>query len=168
MDLTQLAQLSRLLDREAAGGEALVAALDAEQAALTGTDLAALEAATRDKDRLAHALDALEQERRSFLAARGFGPGNAEMARLIRSVEDANYRDDARRVGPLATRWRKVVAVIRRCRADNQRNGHIVGAQMRRVTQTVNLLRTGRTDQLVYGRAGHQRYASAARALGRA
>jgi flagella synthesis protein FlgN len=168
MDHAQLTALLRLLDRESAGGEALVAALDAERIALTGTDMAALEAATTKKDQLAHALDALEQERRRLLAAHGFGPGNAEMTRLIRAVEDANFRDDARRVGPLAARWRKVVALIGRCRADNQRNGHIVAAQMRRVTQTVNLLRTGRPDQLVYGRAGRQRYASAARALGRA
>jgi flagellar biosynthesis/type III secretory pathway chaperone len=89
------------------------------------------------------------------------------MVRLIQLVEDPNYSDSARRIGPLATRWRRLVAIIERCRDDNQRNGMIVSLQSRRVTQTLNVLRTGRPDELTYGRRPMPGLAAAARALGR-
>ena len=168
MDASEVASLGTLLDREAAAGNALLAGLESERAALSGFDVAALEAATRDKERLAAEFDRLDTERREYLARFGYGPSRADMNNLIRAVEDPRYSEAAHRAGPLAMRWRRIVALVERCRDDNQRNGLIVGLQSRRATQTLNVLRTGRPDELTYGRGQMPGLAAAAaRALGR-
>ncbi|SRR5579871_331643 len=167
MDAAALAALNGLLTRELAAGEALASALETERAALTGFDVSALEAATLEKERLAGEFDRLDADRRRLLERFGFGPGRGGMTSLIRAVEDPAYSEGARRLGPVATRWRKLIAVIERCRSDNQRNGMIIGLQSRRVTQTLNVLRTGRPDELTYGRHPLPGLAAAARALGR-
>jgi flagellar biosynthesis protein FlgN len=167
MDAAAVAALIALLDREIAAGQALLAGLDLERSTLTGFDVAALEAATGEKERLAAEFERLDADRRRLLERFGYGPSETDMVELIRVVEDSTYTENSRRAGPLVTRWRRLVALIQRCRNDNQRNGMIVGLQTRRVTQTLNVLRTGRPDQLTYGRGTHG-LASAARALGRA
>ena len=168
MDASTLAALSAHLDREVAAGNALLAALESERAALTGFDLTALEAATKDKERLAAEFDRCDAERREMMLRIGYGPSRSDMIALIRAVEDPHYTDAARRAGPVATRWRRVVALVERCRDDNQRNGLIVGLQSKRATQTLNVLRTGRPDELTYGRGQMPGLAAAAaRALGR-
>jgi len=168
MDAAAVAALNALMDRELAAGQALLDGLDAERAALTGFDVAALESATAEKERLAAEFDRLDADRRRMLERFGYGPGSGDMASLIRAVEDPTYSDDSRRTGAVGSRWRRLVTLIHRCRNDNQRNGMIVGLQTRRVAQTLNVLRTGRPDQLTYGRSSHQGLAAAARALGRA
>lgn len=168
MDAAALAALSALLDREISAGNALLASLETERATLSGFDVAALEAATTGKERLAAEFDRLDGERRDLMQGFGYGPSRGDMNALIRTVEDARYTETAQRAGPMATRWRRVVALVERCRDDNKRNGLIVGLQSRRVAQTLNVLRTGRPDELTYGR-GHMPglAAAAARALGR-
>lgn len=168
MDASALAQLNALLDREGAAGNALLAALETERQALTGFEVTALETATRDKERLAAEFDRLDAERRETMQKLGYGPARSDMTALIRAVEDPQYSESARRVGPLATRWRRIVTLVERCRDDNKRNGLIVGLQSRRATQTLNVLRTGRPDELTYGRGQMPGLAAAAaRALGR-
>jgi len=167
MDAAALAALTGLLNRELAAGEALLAALEAERAALTGFDVGALNVATREKERLAAEFDRQDGDRRRLLERFGHAPGRDGMTALIRRVEDPAYSETSRRLGPIATRWRRLVALIERCRADNQRNGMIIGLQSRRVTQTLNVLRTGRPDELTYGRYPLPGLAAAARALGR-
>ena len=166
MDLNALAALNALLDREIAAGNALLRALESEKGTLTGFDLAALEHTTAEKERLLAEFDRLDAERKHSLARLGFGPGRADMLALIRSAEDPAYREDSRQAGPLATRWRRLVAIAERCRDANERNGLIVSMHRRRVTKTLNLLRTGRPDELVYGKAGYAA-GHGARALGR-
>jgi len=167
MDLTALAALNTLLDRQIVVGNALLAALEAERGALTGFDLAALEASTTEKDRLVGEFDRLDGDRRRLIARFGYGPGRADMVELIRAVEDRGYREDARQAGPLAARWRRYVTIAERCRDANERNGLIVSMQSRRVTKTLNVLRTGRADELTYGPAGGAGHGYGARALGR-
>ena len=168
MNASDIAALNALLDREAEAGNALLAALESERSALTGFEVAALEAATREKERLAADFDRLDGERRALMERFGYGPSRADMNTLIRAVEDPRYTESSTRAGPLATRWRRVVALVERARDDNKRNGLIVGLQSRRASQTLNVLRTGRPDELTYGR-GHAPglAAVAARALGR-
>jgi flagellar biosynthesis/type III secretory pathway chaperone len=167
MDAAALAALNALLNRELAAGEALLGALEAERAALAGFHVGALEAATLEKERLAAEFDRLDADRRRLLERFGFGPGRGGMTALIREVEDPAYSEAGRRAGPLATRWRKVVALIERGRDANERNGMIIGLQTRRITQTLNVLRTGRPDELTYTRHPLPGLAAAARALGR-
>ena len=167
MDLTEIAALKSLLDRQIAAGSALLAALESEQSALTGFDPAALERSTADKERCVAQFDQLDADRRRSVARLGFGPTRADMLGLIRAAEDPAYREDTRQAGPLATRWRRLVAVAERCRDANERNGLTVSMHSRRVTKALNVLRTGRPDELTYGPGGAAGSGSAARALGR-
>jgi flagellar biosynthesis protein FlgN len=167
MDLTELTALNTLLDREILIGNALLHALESEKGTLTGFDLAALEHSTAEKERLVDEFDRIDADRRRLVARLGFGPSRTDMVELIRAAEDPKYREDARQAGPLATRWRRLVTIAERCRDANERNGLIVSMHTRRVTQTLNVLRTGRPDELTYGpgRGGASGYTS--RALGR-
>jgi flagellar biosynthesis/type III secretory pathway chaperone len=167
MDRTELAALNSLLDRQIAAGNALLRALDAERSTLTGFDLAALAETTAAKERLVAEFDRLDAERRASVARLGFGATRADMVALIRAAEDPAYREDSRQAGPLATRWRRLVSIAERCRDANARNGLIVSMHSRRVTKTLNLLRSGRTDELTYGPGGVASLGQAARALGR-
>lgn len=166
MDIAELAALNSLLDRQIAVGNSLLAALESERGTLTGFDLAALADSTAEKERLAAEFDRLDGDRRLLVARLGFGAARADMVALIRAAEDPAYREDARQAGPLATRWRRLVSLAERCRDANERNGLIVSMQSRRVTKTLNVLRTGRADELTYGPAGSAG-AGYARALGR-
>jgi flagellar biosynthesis/type III secretory pathway chaperone len=165
MDRADLAALNPLLDRQLAAGNALLSALETERAALAGFDVAALEQSTADKDRLVAEFDRLDGDRQRLCARLGFGPARADMVALIRAAEDPAYREDSRRAGPLAGRWRRLVAIAERCRDANERNGLIVSMHSRRVVKALNVLRTGRADDLTYAPAGAAR--SGARALGR-
>jgi len=167
MDLTELAALNSLLDRQIAAGNALLAALEAERSALTGFDPAALEHSTAEKERLVAEFDRIDADRRHSIARLGFGPTRADVLELIRAAEDPAYREDSRQAGPLATRWRRLVSVAERCRDANERNGLIVSMHSRRVTKTLNVLRTGRPDELTYGPGGGAGSGHGARALGR-
>jgi flagellar biosynthesis/type III secretory pathway chaperone len=166
MDLTELTALHSLLDRQIAVGNALLHALESEKGTLTGFDLAALEHSTSEKERLVAEFDRVDAERQRIVARLGFGPTRADMVELIRAAEDPAYREDSRQAGPLATRWRRLVSIAERCRDANERNGLIVSMHSRRVTKTLNVLRTGRPDELTYGPAGGTA-SGYARALGR-
>ena len=166
MDRSELTALNSVLDRQIVVGNALLHALDTEKSTLTGFDLAALERTTAEKERLVEEFDRIDADRRRLMARLGFGASRADMVELIRAAEDPAYREDSRKAGPLATRWRRLVSIAERCRDANERNGLIVSMHTRRVTQTLNILRTGRPDELTYGhgRGGTAGYAS--RALG--
>jgi len=162
-----IAALNSILDQQLLAGESFVLALEAERVALTGQDPDALEPILAQKEQHASRVEALDQDRRRFLAQHGFAPGREGMVAVIRKFEDPQFELGPRRAGPLATKWQRLVAVIDRCRADNARNGMIVTLQTQRVTKTLNILRTGRPDQLTYGRSGGQAAGATHRALGR-
>jgi flagellar biosynthesis/type III secretory pathway chaperone len=166
MDLNDVTALNALLDRQIVVGNALLHALESEKGTLTGFDLAALEHSTAEKERLVADFDRADSERQHLLARLGFGPTRADMVELIRAVEDPAYREDSRQAGPVATRWRRLVSIAERCRDANERNGLIVSMHSRRVTKTLNVLRTGRPDELTYGPTGSA-VAGCPRALGR-
>lgn len=169
MDRRALQSLATLLDRQVATGERLLAALETERATLAGYDLAALAAATDAKDQLVREFERLDGERRALVGTLGFGPDRYSMTELLRSAEDPAYADDAPHAssGPLAARWRRLLLCLGRLRDANERNGMIVNLRSRQVRRTLNVLRTGRPDELTYGRTGAAGPAAMSRALAR-
>jgi flagellar biosynthesis/type III secretory pathway chaperone len=161
-----LPRLADLLDRELATGARLLDALDHERALLAGTDSGALEGAVAAKERLLAEFDALDAERRHTLAALGHGPDRAGMTDCLRTLEDPAYTDDSARPAPVAARWRRLLVLVAQLREANERNGMIVSLRSRRVRETLNVLRTGRPDELTYGPT--RPAAPARRAIGRA
>jgi flagellar biosynthesis/type III secretory pathway chaperone len=161
-----LPRLADLLDREIEAGTRLLSALDHERAVLAGTDAGALEDAVAAKERLLAEFDALEADRRRALATLGHGADRVGMADCLRRHEDPAYTDDTPRPGPLAARWRRLLAVVAQLRDANERNGTIASLRSRRVREALNVLRTGRPDELTYGPA--RPGAPARRAIGRA
>lgn len=161
-----LQPLTDVLDRELAAGARLLDAIEAERSRLGAGEPEALEAAVVEKERLLAELNRLEVERRTALSALGFPADRAGVTACLRAHEDPNYRDDASRAGPVAARWRRLLAVTAQLRDANERNGMIVNLRSRRVREALNVLRTGRPDELTYGpnRTG----AAARRAIGRA
>jgi flagellar biosynthesis/type III secretory pathway chaperone len=161
-----LQSLSDALDRQLAIGARLLAALGHERERLAGGDAAALETAVADKERLLAEFEAAEAGRRDALRALGYGADRASVLACLRAFEDPAYTDDAARVGPVAARWRRLLALGTQLRDGNERNGMIVSLRSRRVREALNVLRTGRRDELTYGpvRVG----APAGRAIGRA
>ncbi|MCZ8129722.1 MAG: flagellar protein FlgN [Steroidobacteraceae bacterium] len=168
MNPAALNDLASVLERQAASARRLLAALDAERTALAGEGSApeALEAATADKQRCLADFEQLEQARVRVLSGAGFGPARDDMAAFLRAAEDPNYSHESPRPGPVATRWRQLLELVVRLRDANERNGMIVGIRSRQVRQLLNVLRTGRPDELTYGPVGAGR-AIQSRELGR-
>lgn len=167
MDRHALQSLATLLDRQVASGERLLAALETERATLAGYDLGALAAATDAKDQLVREFERLDGERRALVGTLGFGPDRDSFTALLRAAEDPAYAEDSPRAGPLATRWRRLLQCLGRLRDANERNGMIVNLRSRQVRRTLNVMRTGRPDELTYGKAGVGDQHAHSRALAR-
>jgi flagellar biosynthesis/type III secretory pathway chaperone len=145
--------LADVLDRELAVGARLLDVLQNESTVLLGAEAAALERAVADKERLLAEFEALEAERRTTLAGLGYGPDRDGTAACLRAHEDPRYSDDAPPAGPVAARWRRLLDVVAQLRDANRRNGMIVSLRSRRMREALNVLRTGRPDELTYGPA---------------
>lgn len=120
-------ELAGMLDRQIDAMHAVLAALEAEQAALGTRDAGALMQAVNDKaDRLAEA-SRLDARRQSALALPLSGPMSAK----------GRFSADA----GVTHRWQQLIALAERCRSLNESNGQLIRGQRRRVDQALSLLR---------------------------
>lgn len=159
-----ITELESLLALQMRAGEALLAALNAEAAALGARDQQALADATATKMRALADIELHEQARRQLAARIGAGPGPAEMDAWITAFAAGSPHQ----AGGLGERWRALGDLLRRCRAANQSNGLVVASLHRRVQQAVNVLRGASPETTVYGPTGAAVAAGAARAIARA
>lgn len=164
MDAQSLKQLIGVLDQQMLAAQALNELLARERTLLTGQDAAAVEAVAAEKSTLLNRIESLETDRRQVLAIAGRGASGSEMQRLCRAADGSVARGP---LGQVAERWQRLMAVMEQCRDANEVNGAIVGLKQRQIRQLLNILRTGREDDLTYGRAGRAP-SSAARGLARA
>lgn len=163
MDAQSLNTLNTVLARQVEAAQALEQLIARERSLLTGEDAAAVEAVASEKAALLNRIEALETDRRQVLAMAGLGLNGPAMERLIRgqSPLPAPARAETGRL------WSALVAAMERCRDGNDVNGAIVGLRQRQVRQLLNILRTGREDELTYGPSGRAGSGSA-RGLARA
>jgi len=116
--------LSRLLAEENGALTEFEALLEREHAALRSRDIDALEALSSARQASLTNLLKLEDERRSVCSMLGYDPDLTGLAKLIAWC-------DPRR--SLAAAYEECATRARHCRDLNDRNGILVGAQMKRV-----------------------------------
>ena len=145
--------LGRLLDEENAALGEFASLLDKENVALRGRDIDALEALAEARQGSVIKLLKIEEERRSLCSMLGYDIDLAGLARLIAWCDPA--RSLARRYEECATRARD-------CRDLNNRNGVLVGAQIKRVEGLLGAMTGASTEPRAYGPRGQSNpYAAA-------
>lgn len=152
MDAQSLNALNAVLTRQVAAVMTLEALLTRERALLTGSDAAAVEAIAAEKAALLNQIEALETDRRRVLAIAGVAATATAMEQLVRSSPPVA----ASVLAETGRLWTTLVSTMERCRDGNDVNGAIVGIKQRQVRQLLNMLRTGREDDLTYGPRGRQ------------
>ena len=115
--------------------------LEREHGALKSRDIEALEALADSRQDSVTRMLKLEDERRSVCSMLGYDTDLTGLAKLIAWC-------DPRRT--LAAAYDECATRARRCRDLNDRNGILVGAQMKRVEGLLGAI-TGTTTQRTYG-----------------
>ena len=133
--------LSRLLAEENVALAEFEHLLEREHAALVSRDIEALEALAGARQDSVTRMVKLEDERRGVCSMLGYDTDLTGLARLIAWC-------DPRR--SLATAYDECATRARRCRDLNDRNGILVGAQMKRVEGLLGAI-TGTPAQRSYG-----------------
>ena len=158
-----ISRLESILVEEEQAARRLLAALEAETAALGGRDADALARATTEKTRALESLETLERGRREFCGRFGAGPTQADLDAWL-----AAYADGSPQAVALRQRWRSLNDLVQSCRKINHANGLVVASLQRRVQQALNLLRSGSAEPPVYGPSGNSLSTPSARAIARA
>ncbi|HET9863095.1 MAG TPA: flagellar protein FlgN [Steroidobacteraceae bacterium] len=140
--------LARLLAEENSALTEFEALLDREHGALKSRDIDALEALADTRQQSVTRMLKIEDERRGLCGMLGYDTDLAGLAKLLAWC-------DPRR--SLAAAYEECARRARRCRDLNDRNGILVGAQIKRVEGLLGAI-TGTTPQRSYGPrqfAGH-------------
>jgi flagellar biosynthesis/type III secretory pathway chaperone len=146
--------LARLLAEENAGLGEFETLLDKEHGALRSRDIDALEALAEARQASVIKLLKIEDERRSLCSMLGYDSDLAGLAKLI------GWCDPAR---SLVKPYDECATRARRCRDLNDRNGVLVGAQIKRVEGLLGAITGTSAEPRGYGPRGQSNpYASAA------
>jgi len=133
--------LARLLAEENSALTEFESLLDREHAALRGRDIDALEALADERQSSVTRMLKLEDERRSVCGMLGYETDLQGLSRLIGWCDPK---------GTLAQAYRECSDRARRCRDLNDRNGILVGAQIKRVEGMLGAI-TGASAPRAYG-----------------
>jgi flagellar biosynthesis protein FlgN len=149
--------LARLLAEENAALNDFETLLDSEHGALRSRDIDALEALAESRQANVIKLLKIEEERRSLCSMLGYETDLAGLAKLIAWCDPS--RSLVKRYDECATRARK-------CRDLNDRNGVLVGAQIKRVEGLLGAMTGTSSEPRGYGPRGHSNpYSSAGKVL---
>ena len=143
--------LARLLTDENSALLEFEALLEREHAALRSRDIDALEALADARQSSVTRLLELEDERRNVCSTHGFESDLPGLARLVAWC-------DPRRT--LAAAYDECSARARRCRDLNDRNGVLVGAQMKRVEGLLGAITGSEPAPRAYGPRNANPYGS--------
>ena len=124
--------VARILGEEARLLGELEQLLRSEAEVLRGDDAEAIERIGSSRHQCVDALTALEAERSDACRLIGGSGGRGDFERLLA------WCDPSRR---LYVRWQGNLAVARRCKEQNDRNGAVVTARLNRVRQLLTQLR---------------------------
>jgi len=148
-----LDHLARLLADENSALAEFEALLEREHAALRTRDIDALEDLSDARQSSVTRLLKLDDERRSVCGMHGYDTDLAGLSKLIAWCDPR---------GSLAGAYEECTMRARRCRDLNDRNGLLVGAQMKRVEGLLGAITGGTIAPPSYGPRHANPYASAA------
>ena len=137
--------LGRLMAEESHALNELSALLEREHGFLEANDVAALEGASRDRQRCVAKIFRIDEERRALCRDHNFPLTLEGLEQLIRWC-DPN--------GTLASGWATCSAAAARCRHLNDRNGTLVAARLQHVQARLGTLIDGRRETVTYGPKG--------------
>jgi flagellar biosynthesis/type III secretory pathway chaperone len=137
--------LGRLLAEENTALTEFEALLDREHGALAKRDIDTLEALADDRQTNIVRLLKIEEERRSLCGMLGYDPDLTGLAKLIAWCDPART---------LARPYDECAHRARRCRDLNDRNGILVGAQIKRVEGMLGALTGAAAEPRAYGPRG--------------
>ena len=137
--------LGRLLDEENAALGEFASLLDQEHGALRGRDIDALETLADARQASVVKLLKIEEERRSLCSMLGYDTDLTGLARLIAWCDPART---------LVKRYEECSTRARDCRDRNNRNGVLVGAQMKRVEGLLGAMTGTSAEPRAYGPRG--------------
>jgi flagellar biosynthesis/type III secretory pathway chaperone len=137
--------LSRLLAEENAALAEFESLLDREYGALKGRDIDALENLSDARQANVIKLLKIEEERRSLCSMLGFDTDLMGLSKLIAWCDPLNS---------LHARYEECATRAKKCRGLNDRNGILVGAQIKRVEGLLGAITGAATEPRGYGPRG--------------
>jgi flagella synthesis protein FlgN len=137
--------LRRLMSEEIDALNELSALLEREHEHLEANDVAALDSASRDRQRCVSRIMRIDEERRALCRDLDYPLTPAGLEELIRWC-------DAQ--GSLAGGWAACSAAAARCRQLNDRNGALVAARLQHVQARLGTLIESRREAVTYGPRG--------------
>jgi flagellar biosynthesis/type III secretory pathway chaperone len=137
--------LARLLGEENAALGEFQVLLDKEHGALKSRDIDALEALAEARQASVVKLLKVEEERRSLCSMLGFDTDLTGLAKLVAWCDPA---------GSLLKRYEECASHARKCRELNDRNGVLVGAQIKRVEGLLGAMTGASAEPRGYGPKG--------------
>jgi flagellar biosynthesis/type III secretory pathway chaperone len=138
-------QLGKLMSEETRALNELSVLLDREHGYLEINDVAALEGATRDRQRCVARIIRIEEDRRAMCRELGYSDDLKGLGELLRWCDPR---------GTLASGWAQCTAAASNCRTLNDRNGALVGARLKHVQARLGVLIEGRREATTYGPRG--------------
>jgi len=149
--------LGRLLAEENAALSEFASLLDKEHGALRGRNIDALEALADARQASVVTLLKIEDERRSLCAMLGYESDLSGLAKLLAWCDPARS---------LASRYAECATRARDCRDLNNRNGVLVGAQIKRVEGLLGAMTGTSSEPRAYGPRGQSNpYATSGKVL---
>lgn len=117
--------------------------LQAEQKALVGNDVAALNAISQTKQKQVETLNRLASERMRHLATMGFGANESSMPQWLSVAGDGERRA-----------WNDLLAIAREANTCNQINGKLILQGMQHHQQALAVLLAAANQVSLYGADG--------------
>lgn len=138
-------KLGRLMADETHALNELSVLLNREHEYLEANDVAALETASRERQKCVTRIFRIDEERRGLCSDLGYPLTLEGLEQLLRWC-DPN--------GLLAEGWSICSAAAARCRQLNDRNGALVGARLQHVQARLGTLIDSRRETVTYGPKG--------------
>ncbi len=139
-------ELKQLLTEDLQTLQRLADILVEEKAALTASDVAAIEPLTQQKNALLDQVRDRAKTKIRVLVAMGYRPQTGNPSQFIRSAG----------LTELTGLWTEAEQALKQCQEQNRVNGRIVGHLQQRLTRLTDIFRGSAGQSKLYGATGQQ------------